>query len=403
MLADLALLLSSAYHVLGALYYLGASKRKREKEFEFVDLAVHIPAKSEDPKMLARTVRKVKEVLNPKQIILVVDPESLEAVKREVGDLALILTGAEKGKAHALNVALQYTEAKYVMVLDADSYPEEGYALRTNPYTASLWRGYASIKNKWSEAFAPFTTLASIGIIYGRDLLGLKVIPPGSGVMIEKDLLEDLGGWDEGALTEDIELALRALEKGIRAKSSDSFVYVEVPPGYFELKKQQARWAYGAVQAMLKHLKALDPELFMYLTQYSMLWLPLIALILSPLGLSPISLLIYYSSVAFQAIASNRAAKIWKVNMSLKKSARVSASGLAMSIDILISMVKATLGRPFKWVVTPKGGKRLKGRLSTEYLLLLTPLISILNPISLPLALQYFASSLFVIKEVRSE
>jgi len=403
LLADLVLLLSSAYHILGALYYLAASKRKNEKEFEFVDLAVHIPAKSEDPKMLANTIKRVKEVLNPKQIILVVDPESLEAVKKEIGDEALILTGAEKGKAHALNVALKYTEAKYVMVLDADSYPEDGYALKANRYTASLWKGYASVRNKWSEALASFTTLASIGIIYGRGVLGLKVIPPGSGVMIEKDLLEELGGWDEKVLTEDIELALRALERGIKAKSSDSFVYVEVPPGYFELKKQQARWAYGAVQAMLKHVKALDPELFMYLTQYSMTWLPLIALLLSPLGLSPLSLLIYYSSVALQAMASNKAAKVWKVDMNLRKSARVSASGLAMSIDIMISMAKALLGRPFKWVVTPKGGKRLKGRLGTEYLLLLSPLISFLNPISLPLALQYFASSLFVIKEVRSE
>lgn len=403
MLADLLLLLSSAYHFLGALYYLGATKKRKERTFEFLDLAIHIPAKSEDPKMLANTIRKVKEVLNPRQVILVVDPESLEAVKREVGDMALILTGAEKGKAHALNIALKYTRAKYVMVLDADSYPEDTYALSSHPYMASLWKGYASVKTKWSEAFAPFTTLASIGIVYGRGTLGLKVTPPGSGVIIEKKLLEELGGWDEEALTEDIELALRALKKGIKAKVNDGFVYVEVPPGYFELKKQQSRWAYGASQALIKHLKVLDPELFMYLTQYSTLWLPLLALITSPLGLSPFSLFIYYSSVALQALMSHKAAKVWDIDMSLRKSARISAAGLAMSIDILISMLKAVLRLPFKWVVTPKGGKRLKGKLRNEYLLLFTPLFSIFNPVSAPLALQYFVSALFVIKEVRSE
>ncbi len=403
MIADALLMLSSLYHVLGALYYWGAKKRGKTKTFEFVDLAIHIPAKSEDPNMLAMTVKKAKEVLNPKQIIVVVDEESLEKVKETLGDEVLILTGAERGKAHALNVALKYTDTEYVMVLDADSYPEESFGLRSFPYMASLWKGYASVNNKWTKAFVPFTTIASIGINYGRQSLGFKVIPPGSGVIIKKSILEELGGWDESALTEDIELALRALSKGIKAKSLDSFVLVEVPPGYFELKKQQTRWAYGATQALKKHLKNVDPELFFYLTQYSMLWLPLLSLLTSPLGLSPISLIVYYSSIALQALLSKEVARVWKVDIDIKKSARVSAAGLAMSIDILVSMIKAVLGKPFKWVVTPKGGRRLKGSLRSEYLLLLTPLVSILNPLSLPLALQYFASSVFVIKEVRSE
>ncbi len=402
MLADWALLLASLYHLLGALYYKAAEEVPKEKEFSFPSLAVHVPAYKEDPKMLKETVERIKERLNPDELFVICDSESYESLKKLLPDYVVLLKGAEKGKAYALNLALKYTKSDYVMVFDADSYPEEGYSLLSLPYAASLWKGYSS-GTRWSEAIARVTTSASLALIYGRRRLGFLLFPPGSGVLVKRELLEEAGGWSEEAITEDLDLALKLFERGVEAEAVPSFVLVEAPPGYLALKRQQARWSYGAMRVLVKGFRKLikKPESLFYLTQYSVTWLPLLALLLSPLGLNPLSLLVYYSSVGVQAYFAKRAERAWGLEVTLADSARASAAGLAMSIRIARSMLEALLGLPHAWVVTPKGKKArdLKDLryMKEELLLLFAPLLSLLNPVSLPLALQYFAASLFVI------
>jgi len=62
------------------------------------------------------------------------------------------------------------------------------------------------------------------------------------------------------------------------------------------------------------------------------------------------------------------------------------------------------LGLKEVWKVTPKGRKRSVGKgIGSEVVLLLTPLIALWNPASLPLALQYFVASLYVTLRVLSE
>ena len=405
MLADAALALATAYHLLGALYYKAAEKPPKEKEFSFPSLSVHVPAYKEDPEMVRNTVLKIMERLRPDQVIVVTDPDSYRRLRELLPPEVEVITGAEEGKARGLNKALKYTEAEYVMVFDADSYPEEGFAVKDVPVGASLWRGYSS-GTRWGEALAKLTTVASIGLIYGRRRLGLPVLPPGSGVLVKRELLEAVGGWSEDALTEDLDTALKLLERGYEADVLPSFALVEAPPTYSALKRQQARWSYGALQALKRRVKAAlrRPELFFYLTHYAVTWLPLLALVLSPLGLSPLWLLAYYASVALEGHFSKRASEAWGVELTLADAARSSAAGLAMSLSVLSSMLKALVGLPMEWVVTPKGKKRAsEGGVREEFLLLLSPIFSLLNPISLPLALQYFASSAFVIKEVLSE
>jgi len=405
LIADLLLTVASAYHLLGALYYRAASAPPKEKVFEFPSLAVHVPAYKEDPQMLRNSVEKIIERLRPEQVIVITDPESYEEVRKALPPEVEVVTGAEKGKARALNEALRLTRTAYIMVFDADSFPEEGFSLVKSPYAASLWKGY-STGTRWGEALANVTTLASVALIYGRSKLGFPVIPPGSGVLIEKELLEKLGGWSEGVLTEDVDLALKALEAGVKADVVPSFVLVEAPKDYASLKRQQSRWAYGAVQAIKRHVRALTkhPETFFYLTHHASTWLPLLALITSPAGLSPLALILYYLAVSTEAFYSFKAAKGWRIRVSLADAARTSAAGLSMSIAILTAQIKALLGLKEVWKVTPKGRKRSVGKgIGSEVVLLLTPLIALWNPASLPLALQYFVASLYVTLRVLSE
>ncbi len=400
LIADIFLILASFYHLLGALYGVGALRYKEGGESYSGSLAVHIPAYKEDPEIVKRSVKRIMEVLHPDEIIIVTDPESYEQMKREIPE-AKVLTGAEKGKAHALNVAIHHTKSRKIIVFDADSYPDRRFKVANSKASASLWKGYPS-KGRWSEAIATLTTLASVILMSGRKALGLKVLPPGSGVTVDTELIKNYK-WSEDVLTEDLDLGVRLHASGIEVELNDGFVYVEAPPGYFELKKQQSRWCYGATEALKKlKIKDLrDVELFFYLTQYAYTWLPLLALLSSPLGLNLGTLLIYYGSVTLQAIVSKKVAQKYDLKFSIKDSARSSAAGLAMSLSLLRATLRSLLNKGMRWEVTPKGGKRAKGKLFGEYFLLPLPILSIFNPISLPLALQYALSSAFVIIEER--
>ncbi|UXD22014.1 hypothetical protein IPA_00880 [Ignicoccus pacificus DSM 13166] len=383
-------------------YAIGALLYTEGDEDEDSSLSVHIPAYREDVVIVKRTVENVKNVLNPKEIIVVTDPYSFKIYKNELKGVKLF-TGAEKGKAHALNVALEHTEAEKVLVLDADSFPDKGFKIGKGKYLATPWKGY-SAGTRWSEAIANLTTLASILLTKGRKALGLTVLAPGSGVAADAELLKEMR-WDESVKTEDLELGIRMHNLGIRANLNKGYVLVEAPPGYFELKRQQRRWTYGAIQVLkrVKIKRLRDLELFFYLTQYSYTWLPLLALLTSPLGLSPLSLLLYYGSVTLQGVLTALVQRKYKVRMSLADASRSSAAGLAMSLSLLEASIRGLMGLPLKWKVTPKGGKREGGKLREEYLLLFTPIFSIINPISLPLSLQYLASSLYLIKEIRRD
>jgi len=398
MIADLFLVLASVYHLLGSLYAYGALRYKEGRAKSWNGgLTVHIPAYKEDIDVLKRTIKNIKDKLNPKRIIIVTDPESFSKVKKTF-PYALVITGAEKGKAHALNKALELTDTEKVIVFDADSYPEGELVISCSPASASLWKGYPS-EGRWSEALSSLTTIASIVLMKGRKAFGFRILPPGSGVTLDTDLIKRIK-WDEEVKAEDLELGVRLAKLDVDVELNEGFVLVESPPGYFELKRQQRRWTYGAIQALkrLRIKKMKDLELIAYLTQYSSTWLPLLALVTSPIGLSPYSLALYYFSVALQAMITKRVEKVYGIKVTLGDSARSSAAGLAMSISLLEAQLRALMNRKLEWRVTPKGGRKERGRFFEEYLLLLTPLFAFLNPLSSPLVMQYLLSAIFVMR-----
>lgn len=379
------------------MYAFGSKKSASSKGPKCENLSVHVPALREDKQMVIENIEKIKNVLNPKEVILIVGSDEISKYA-DLKDVKVI-GGAENGKARALNEALRYTTADCVVVFDADSHPLEGFEPRCLEYSASLWNGYYSVPNKWSKSLKVVTDIASLTLLKGRKALGLKVLAPGSGVCVKSEILEKVK-WPE-EITEDLALGVELSKLGVTADLNEGKVAVEVPSSYFDLKRQQNRWNYGAIRS-LKRLRVKDwkdIELAFYLTQYAQTWLPLLALVASPLGLSPLSLFVYYFSVLAQSLLVKEACEANGVDHDVRSLSRASAAGLAMSISLIMSSLRALLNQPFKWEVTPKGGRVGKGRLREEYLLLLTPLFSFLNPFSLPLALQYFASALFIIKD----
>src|SRR6185436_19024896 len=85
-----------------------------------------------------------------------------------------------------------------------------------------------------------------------------SIIFAGTMGLVRRSVLEEIGGWDERIITEDAEASLRILANGHRA------VYLTTPFGkgimpltYEGLRKQRYRWAFGGVQILRRHWRAL--------------------------------------------------------------------------------------------------------------------------------------------------
>src|SRR5205085_10713095 len=99
----------------------------------------------------------------------------------------------------------------------------------------------------------------------------------GTNFVVRRRVLEEVGEWDEEALTEDAELSLRILEAGYRIKFVPYAVTWEQEPETLSVwMSQRTRWARGNFYLMRKFVsgiktaknKALALEVFYFLALY---------------------------------------------------------------------------------------------------------------------------------------
>ncbi len=166
-----------------------------------------------------------------------------------------------------LNAMLPHSTGDYLLILDSDFLPKRDFLARLvqpvidDPELAGVQAGWRvlNVRNNLS-------TLMGSGIVNVVHAILLPfmyevtrhVIFCGSGELIRKKDLLELGGWTEGALTEDVDYSLRLITAGKRiAYLSELRVRCEVPYTAHDLFRQQMRWAYGVVRAFMLHFKKL--------------------------------------------------------------------------------------------------------------------------------------------------
>jgi hypothetical protein len=109
------------------------------------------------------------------------------------------------------------------------------------------------------------------------------IIQHGTMTMVRKSVLEEVGRWAEWCITEDAELGLRIFEKGYEALYiAKTYGRGLMPDTFIDFKKQRYRWAYGAVQIIRHHAKALqwrNQSRLTYGQRYHFIagWLPWVA------------------------------------------------------------------------------------------------------------------------------
>jgi len=184
-----------------------------------------------------------------------------------VSHLALIRRPERRGyKAGALAYGLAQADTDCIAVFDADALPPPDFLRRTMPYfngdpqvglVQSRW-GHLNTNTNWLTRAQALTLDGHFAIEQvARSRGHLPMSMNGTGGIWRVSALRGAGGWSSATITEDLDLSYRALLDGWRfVYLVDVVVKGELPPQVQAYKVQQARWATGFTECLLRHGRA---------------------------------------------------------------------------------------------------------------------------------------------------
>jgi 1,2-diacylglycerol 3-beta-glucosyltransferase len=169
------------------------------------------------------------------------------------------------GKGAALTaVPVEAYRGDVVVVLDADARIGPGFLSTLDHYVEAgavaitARRRILDARSSWLAGAQADEQTVDGELQRGRWALdGLSEFR-GNGIVVARDLLEEVGGWRAEALTEDLDLSSRvaaARGHGV-AWALDAEVWEEPVRDWRSLWRQRTRWAEGALRRMLEHWPA---------------------------------------------------------------------------------------------------------------------------------------------------
>ncbi|HEX7737548.1 MAG TPA: glycosyltransferase [Ktedonobacteraceae bacterium] len=232
-----------------------------------------LPARHEEG-VFQRTIQKVHDLNYPKELMQIIavcrvdDPGTIveaQTIIEQLGDPGvqlLIFNDYPINKPHGLNLALQVARGDVVTIFDAEDEPHPDILNVIN--TTMLDEEVDAVQSgvqlmnhntRWFcflnvlEYFFWFKSSMHFFSRVGMTPLG------GNTVFVKRELMEQLGGWDENCLTEDADLGIRLCLSRARLRVIYDDEYVtreETPYTIGQFIKQRTRWNQGFIQILLK-------------------------------------------------------------------------------------------------------------------------------------------------------
>jgi len=239
----------------------------------FPKVSVIVPVKNEEG-VIERCLRSLISVDYPrdKMEIIVVDGSSdsttdiCRRFEMETGLIKVVREDDPHGKPSALNLGLKHATGDVIAVFDADSVVEKDSFIRAVRYLqggALAIQGKTRCLNKDRNLLARLVHFEQEAwqqlMLNGRERLGLFVPLTGSCLFIRREVLQELGGWNENCLAEDVELSARLLyEKGAKVKFAPDVVsWQEAPTKLKTLIGQRIRWYRGYMEVSARYIRLL--------------------------------------------------------------------------------------------------------------------------------------------------
>jgi len=172
------------------------------------------------------------------------------------------------GKAGVLNDSLNVVTGEFLGVYDADAAPETNALYFLVQKVLEDPERYAAAfgRNKTRNYQQNFLTrcinleIVSTQRIQHTGVWQLFKIGriPGTNFIINKQVVDDLGGWDNGALTEDTALSFKLMKAGkLIALAHRSEAFQQEPETISAYYQQRKRWARGNYEVILGNLRHL--------------------------------------------------------------------------------------------------------------------------------------------------
>ena len=269
----------------GFIYYYKMSKSDPHiplKEYPFV--SVMVPAHNESA-VIHRTVCALLKFDYPEdryEIIVINDnstddtAEVLADLQAEFPERRIIVVNTDnkvggKGKSNALNIGYSIAKGTVFAIYDADNTPEAA-ALRilvenlmADPSLGAVI-GKFRTRNRNASLLTRFVNIETLAHQCmnqaGRWYYFKLCTIPGTNFVIHRRIIEEIGGWDPDALSEDTEISFRIYRMGYKIRQIPQAVTWEQEPFRLDIwMKQRTRWAMGNLYVLGNNLKyAFDPR-----------------------------------------------------------------------------------------------------------------------------------------------
>ncbi|MBP2620497.1 glycosyltransferase family 2 protein [Streptococcus panodentis] len=243
-------------------------------------VTVVVPAHNEDV-VIAQTTKAILDLEYPHdrvELLLFADNCSdntyqemlkVQALPEYAGrDITITDRTGTGGKAGVLNDALKMAKGDYICVYDADAMPEKNalYFL-VKKVLEDPERHVASFgRNKTRNANQNFLTrcinqeIVVTQRVYHVGMWHLFKIGriPGTNFLINTEFVKSIGGWKNGALTEDTEISFKIMQSGkLIALAYNSEAFQQEPETLKSYYMQRKRWAKGNYEVVLANFKHL--------------------------------------------------------------------------------------------------------------------------------------------------
>lgn len=268
----------------GAVKYLlrilKTPKNSIEELSETPVVTVIVPAHNEEL-VIADTVMAILNLNYPKdklEIKIVADncddntfdvaSRIVEKHAEENYNIEIIDRKGTGGKAGVLNDMLKTATGEWICVYDADAMPERNalYFLIKKALEDKEKYGAVFGRNKTRNYKQNFLTRCiNLEIVTTQrihhtgqwELFKIGRIP-GTNFIIKTDFVKSIGGWDNGALTEDTAISFKIMESGkLIALAPHSEAFQQEPETLDAYYYQRKRWAKGNYEVILDNFKHL--------------------------------------------------------------------------------------------------------------------------------------------------
>lgn len=250
-------------------------KRKLQKYPQIINqnfkpfVSVMIPAHNEES-VITNTVENILQMDYENFEIIVIDDRSSDNTASVIKDLerkydkvtALIRTAdAFPGKSAVLNDALKIAKGEAILVFDADATVDADFLSKLvpnlEPKDVGAVQARKVIRNKNANLLTrcqnnEYTMDAHFQV--GRDSIKGAVELRGNGELIKREALEDIGGWNNYTITDDLDMSTRLHIKGWDIRFClDAVVYEEGIIYLWPLYRQRRRWLEGTIRRYLEY------------------------------------------------------------------------------------------------------------------------------------------------------